>query len=108
MTTSHNLDFLVADWSPLPGIPAAKDFKEFRVGTCDGLWQSTPTSYDILAITNSIPGNGHFEDVLQWFESSCKRDGKDFKFLEVWNNGLRQHLISKRKFRPCGGDNLVK
>lgn len=108
VVTEHRLDFLVVDWSPLPGMPVANDFKKYRVGSCDGLWQSTKTSYDILSIINSVKGNGHFNDVIQWFEYSCKRDRKDFRFLEVWNEELYKHLVTKRKFRSDGGYNLIK
>jgi hypothetical protein len=106
--TIHRLDFEAAPWEPIPGFPAAKDFNRFRIGTCEGLWQSTENSYEILAITNSIPGNGHFEDVLQWFEHSCKRDRKHLKILEIMNMRFRKHLITKRGFRPVGMSDVIK
>lgn len=108
ITTKHKLDFLVADWEPLPGFPIAGEFKRFRVGTCDGLWASTDFSYDILAVTNEQKGNGHFEDVLQWFYYSCIRDKKKFRILEVWNQDLKKHLIEKRGFKASGLDNVEK
>jgi len=109
MVTAHKLDFEVADWVPIPGFAACKDFKRFRVGTCHGLWQSTESSYDILAIENDTKGNGHFEDVMQWFEASCERDHKDFKILEVWNAKLKKHLTKKRGFKIIGkSDNVIK
>jgi hypothetical protein len=108
MTTVHALDFEVAEWEPIPGLPSAKDFMRFRVGTCEGLWRCTSKTYDILAITNEVPGNGHLEDVLQWFEASCKRDKKDLKILEVWNHKFKGHLIGKRGFRSCGESDVIK
>lgn len=104
--TIHDLPFEVANWEPIPGFPAAKDFKRFRVGTCTGLWSSDEFSYSILAIDNSEKGNGHFEDVLQWFYNSCVRDKKKFMILEVWNSKLKKHLITKRGFKPNGLDNV--
>lgn len=80
----------------------------FRIGTCEGLWCATGTSYDILAITNNNPGNGHLMDVIQWFEQSCKRDKKNFRVLEVWNNGFKNHLIKKHGFTEYNHDNLFK
>lgn len=106
MISVHNLTFEVADYSP--DLPIGSGFKKFRVGTCEGLWCSTATSYGILAITNSQPNNGHFEDVIQWFEMSCKRDQKDFEILEVWNDRLKKHLLTKRGFRKSTGDNVIK
>lgn len=106
--TKHNLAFEVAEWSPLPGFPIVGEFMRFRVGTCNGLWASTDFSYDILAITNDQKGNGHFEDVLEWFYSSCIRDKKKLRILEVWNQDLKKHLIEKRGFKPSGLDNVEK
>lgn len=105
--TAHKLDFEVAEWEF--DLVLGGGFKRFRVGTVTGVWRSTETSYDILGITNEVPGNGHFEDVLQWFESSCKRDHKDFKILEVWNEGLKKHLVKKRGFKKIGKtDDVIK
>src|SRR5678816_1085685 len=106
--STHDLPFEIAPWEPLIGFPFAKDFMRFRVGTCSGLWQSTKDSYDILAIDNESKGNGHFEDVLEWFEQSCRRDKKAFRILEVWNEKLATHLINKRGFTYQGNDNYIK
>lgn len=107
-TSSHKLDFEVADWNPLPGFPPAKEFKRFRVGTCHGLWTVTEDSYDILAINNDKPGNGHLEDVLEWFEQSCKRDKRTLRVLEIMNRKFADHLVNKRGFTWERGDNLIK
>jgi hypothetical protein len=106
--TTHDLPFEVADWQPLPGSTHASDFKRFRIGTCEGLWASTPTSYDILSVINNSPGNGHFNDVLEWFYSSCLRDRKKLRILEVWNPRLKKHLIEKRGFVANGISNVEK
>ena len=99
--SSHGLDFEVADWIMGP-------FIQFRIGTCHGLWGVTGESYDILAIDNKEKGNGHLEDVFEWFENSCRRDNRDLKVLEVWNKAFKKHLIEKRGFIDIGGDNVLK
>src|SRR5688572_19885016 len=104
--TKHHLDFEACPWESALGVD--DDFSKFRIGTCEGLWRSTTSSYDILAITNNQPGNGHLEDVLQWFEHSCKRDKKSFKILECWNKGFKMHLIRKRGFSALGKDDVIK
>lgn len=91
--STNKLDFEVADW------PYDQDYKQFRIGTIEGLWGVTPVSYDILAITNKEPGNGHLQDVFDWFEMSCKRDNKNLRILEVWNKKFMNHLIEKRGFK---------
>jgi hypothetical protein len=100
--SNNNLDFEVADYH------LDNDFMCFRVGTCEGLWASTDISYDILAIINNQPGNGHLIDVLQWFEQSCRRDKKAFGILKVWNRRFKKHLIDKHSFIDIGNDNIIK
>ncbi len=98
--STHNLSFEMADWE------YSHAYKRFRIGTCEGLWCCENGSYCILAIDNKSPGNGHFEDVLEWFINSCKRDKKTLKILEVINQKFKTHLINKRGFRDIGKDNL--
>lgn len=99
--SEHNLQFKVSDW-------IFTEFTRFRIGTCDRLWRSTGTTYDILAVSNDSMGNGHFNDVLQWFENSCKRDNKDLQILEFWNSRLKKHLISKKGFNDIGNNSIIK
>lgn len=99
--TTHDLPFEVAAW-------LTSNFMRFRIGTCNGLWRCTNEFYDILAIDNTKPGNGHFNDVFEWFEHSCQRDKKSLRILEVWNGRLKEHLITKRGFEIDGEDNVVK
>ena len=79
------------------------DWQEFKVGTCHGLYAHYNKAFHIVAIKNEEPGNGHFEDVLQWFEHSCIESNSNLKFCEVWNKEFRQHLILKRSFIDKGG-----
>ena len=90
--SEHKLDFEVAKWIMGP-------YMRFRIGTCHGLWGVTKTSYDILVIKNDVKGNGHLDDMFQWFENSCKRDNRDLKILEIWNSKFKTHLINKRGFK---------
>jgi hypothetical protein len=103
--SSHDLPFLSRHWDN----PFNTDgWQEFLIGTCRGQWISTDTSYDILTVINDSPGNGHFKDVLEWFEQSCKRDKKAFRILEVWNDGLAKHPVTKQGFTYQSEDNLIK
>lgn len=113
--TAHNLDFMVADdpkgfaraqWALAIGITHCDDehphipWRLFQVGTCHGQWRAVPGAYEILSVMNDEPGNGHFEDVLQWFEQSCRRDGKVLRIRSVDNKKFKKHLIRKRGFQP--------
>lgn len=88
--TTHRLNFEVG----------GKSFghQTFRVGTCTGQWGSTSDSYYILSVINSSPGNGHFEDVLQWFEFSANRDKRNLLILEILDGRFYNHLLLKRGF----------
>lgn len=103
--STHDLPFLSRYWDN----PFNTDgWQEFKIGTCCGQWISTDTSYDILTVINDNPGNGHFKDVLEWFEQSCIRDKKAFRILEVLNERLALHLVTKHGFTYQSGDNLIK
>lgn len=103
--STHNLPFLSRHWDN----PFNSDgWQQFKIGTCSGQWICTDTSYDILTVINDEPGNGHFKDVLEWFEQSCVRDKKALRILEVWNKGLADHLVMKQGFVYQGEENLIK
>lgn len=103
--TTHDLAFLSKYWDR----PYNKDgWQEFKVGTCKGLWGATEDTFDILAITNEQPGNGHLDDVMEWFEFSCRRENKSLRILEVWNKKFADHLTTKKGFIIQSGDNLIK
>lgn len=81
----------------------------YRIGTCHGLWYSKPDAYVLLMVMNDEIGNGHFTDVMEWFENSCARDKKNFIVAEVWNKRLLKHLIEKRGFVAIEGtENVIK
>lgn len=81
-------------------------WQEFAVGTCKGQWRTTPEAYEILAIINDSPGNGDFGHTLDYFYTSCKRDGKYLRIRELFNERLAGHLL-KRGFVK-DGDDMVK
>lgn len=91
LITTHELDFLSVH-HPVHG-------NLFKIGTCEGVWGSTPDSYFILSVINTEPGNGHLNDVFEWFEFSCKRDNRNLIVLECINSNFYKHLITKRGFQ---------
>ncbi len=102
LITTNRLDFEVPEHS-LYGL-------QFRIGTCLGLWGSTKDSYYILSVVNKNPGNGHLNDVFEWFEFSCQRDNKNLIVLEIINDSFYKHLLLKRGFVPLDtyGNNCIK
>ena len=106
--SEHKLDFEVAEWRPTDSMPVSLTWQKFRVGTCDGLWGVTKDSYNILAIRNRECGNGHLNDVFQWFENSCKRDNKSLRVLEIGNTNFMTHLVVKRGFKEIDSVTVEK
>lgn len=91
--TEHNLLFESCAWAINPSIQC------FRIGTCTGQWFAYDSSYVILTVINHEPGNGHLNDVFQWFEASAKRDKYALEVWEIMNKRFYDHLLNKRGFK---------
>ncbi len=102
LITTHSLDFEVAD-SKYPQYPIPH--KMFRIGTCEGQWGNTDDSFYILSIMNLTSGNGHLDDVFEWFEMSCKKYCKNLLVLSCLNERFYDHLLNKRGFTPLDDKN---
>src|SRR5713101_5500899 len=100
LKTKHNLSFEAAFYFD--------GTVKFRVGTVTGVYDCIGNSYNIIALANNDPGNGHLDDVFEWFEHSCRRDRKKLRVVEIWNNKFKQHLISKRGFSAAADGNVEK
>jgi len=107
LTTTHALDFEAA---PYPQFFEGEHWDRYRVGTVEGLWSVDEENYLILSFINKQPNNGHLDDVLEWFEHSARRDGKNLKILQVVNLRFKRHLIAKRGFKKIEGNktDLIK
>lgn len=87
--------------------PTYGDFYQFRVGTCEGLWRSTPTHYEILAVKNRVKHNGHYKLALAYFEKSCRRDNKKLLISKCWNPRV-SWMNWKHGFKMIGWFNWEK
>jgi hypothetical protein len=99
--TKHNLQFENARWEVGEIFRGDILFQKFRIGTVEGAWGVDKENYYILALQNHELNNGHFDDVLEWFENSCKRDKRNLVVCDLWNEALKLHFIRKRKFSLC-------
>ena len=90
--TKHELDFESCQW------PIDPNINLFRVGTVTGQWYFDDKGLNILSFLNDQPGNGHLEDVFQWFEYSAKTYKVPLIILECMNERFKEHLIAKRGF----------
>lgn len=55
--STHKLDFLVAPWEKGLLAPVL-NLQRYKIGTVEGLWGHDDNNYFILAITNTVKGNG--------------------------------------------------
>lgn len=102
--STHNLPFEVAGKWERDGT-----WQHYKVGTCYGLWRPKNKTNEILSILNDDPGNGHFQDVLEWFEYHCRMGKKALRIKEFFlNPGFKQHLINRRGFIEEGKDDVIK
>src|SRR4029078_5524749 len=99
--TKHKLTFEVAK-SPYEFV---EHHLLFRIGTCEGQWVSIDDCYVIISVKNNNRGNGHLDDVFEWFEFSCKRDNKNLLVVEFINERFYKHCLSKRGFIAVGKRN---
>ena len=71
-----------------------KNWREFLIGSVKGIYFVENKSYNIVAIQNTKPKNGHFERAVEWFEKSARQDKYILRFLETNNPKLVQKLLS--------------
>jgi hypothetical protein len=102
--STNKLDFGTA---PFSSKIAQKPMKRFKIGTCIGLFGITQEGYEIHSINNIEQGNGHFEDVLEWFEYVCKRDSGSLIFTNVPTERFKKHL-KKRGYKDVGRNDFMK
>jgi hypothetical protein len=102
--TTHNLDFQVAPWARDP----SGAIQLFKIGTCHGQWYTHGPAFVILSIVNDSPGNGHLDDVFQWFEYACKRDKYALVIDELMNERFKKHCIEKRGFVEYKPNKLIQ
>lgn len=101
--TKHNLDFEACHW------PRNEAIQLYRIGTVEGQWMHTEFAYCIISFLNKSPGNGHLDDVFEWFEHSCKRDGKALMIMAFANDRFKKHCIEKRGFTAIPNtDDVIK
>jgi hypothetical protein len=86
----------------------APDVMRFRIGTCTGIYSCEGDKFIIIGIVNHEEGNGHLQDVFDWFENSCKRDKRSLMVAEIMNEGFYKHLIEKRGFTAIDKNNVIK
>lgn len=103
--TTHNLKISIAPQT-FAGRPTGNTL--YKIGTCHGFYRSTNLSVDIIAMVNDEPGNGHFDDVLQWFTEIARLEGKLLRVVEIMNPEIATRLIQFYGFHAIDAKTVVK
>lgn len=77
--------------------------EKFVFGSCDGLLMLTPSTYEVVAVINSRPGNGTFAKFIAHLKALARQHKRDVLVVEIHNPGLGQHLASKHSFTLVPG-----
>ncbi len=99
--TTHNLDFEARPWHRNERIT------EFKVGTCHGQYTTIKKSLVLISIINDTPGNGHLNDVFEWFEYSARVNKMPLVITDFFNLRFKKHCIEKRGFKEVPKTNNV-
>jgi hypothetical protein len=66
--------------------------ERFEFGSCEGLVILTPSSYEIVVVTNNRPGNGTFAKFMDHLTALAKQHKRDIWVMEIHNPTLGPHL----------------
>jgi hypothetical protein len=100
--TTHKLDFEACPW------PISPDQTAYRIGTCHGIYYFSDEGINLIVIHNDNPGNGHLEDVFEWFEYACRAQGCDLYIRSFFNKRFKKHCIEERGFQSINDVDVVK
>jgi hypothetical protein len=78
--------------------PLTDDVYRFFVGTCNGIFDVNAEGVNIIGITNENPGNGHVDDVFEWFEYAAAGADTRLWVREIYNQRFKQRCLTKRGF----------
>jgi len=73
-----------------------------KVGTCHAFYGETEIEFDIFGVGNSKKNNGHFNDLVEWFEYLAAIRNKNLLFSHFENLDLKRHMINKRGYTEQG------
>lgn len=104
--SEHKLKFLTAPHL-IAGAPTG--LEKFEVGTCHGLWRQDKASIEVWAVINGSPGNGHMDDVMQWFLELARLQNVILAVMDISNLAFKNQLILKWGFQTTkANDRVIK
>lgn len=71
----------------------AKGWRQFRFGTCHGLFRHKPKWFEIMAVDNQVKGNLHYGYLLDHLEVTARKSGQGLRIYDMNNPKLRDFLL---------------
>lgn len=107
--STHNLNFLSRPWGLGLIISPEIGMNEFKIGDIHGLYRfDNKNKYLIInSVINDNPGNGHFSDLIEWFEYSSKIHKYDLVFEEIFSVKLT-NILYHYKFEKLDNRRMIK
>lgn len=107
--STNNLEFLHRPWLIANIFLPEEEIYEYKVGTVRGLYRfDNKKKYLIInSVINDIPGNGHFKDLMEWLEFSCKNCKYDLVFEEIFNPRLKM-ILTYYGFEILDNNKMIK
>jgi hypothetical protein len=100
--TTHHLNFLSSPWNDPLGVGG---YMAFKIGTCNGLYTIKPQMLMLISVNNEERGNGHLNDVFEWFEYGAKFQSVPLSIVAFLNDRFYHHCLEKRGFHPWTWEN---
>lgn len=75
-------------------------YVDFTLGTCRGALRAGPTCYELLAVTNSVHGNGDFARLLRHLLALARAHRRDLLVLDIGTDYLYAHLQRVYAMQP--------
>jgi len=93
--STNNLKFKTA---PFVRGDKNSSLQKFKCGTCNGIWDMTRLSVDIIKVENSEPYNGQMQDVFEWIIEFARLANLPVMIKNVKGAGLKQKLLDNWQF----------
>ena len=107
--STNNLEFLHRPWLIANVLLPESKVYEYKIGTVRGLYRfDDKNKYLIInSVINDNPGNGHFKDLIEWFEFSCRNCKYDLVFEEILNSRLKD-ILTHYGFEILDNNKMIK
>lgn len=85
-----------------------KGWRQFRFGTCHGLFRHSERWFEIMAVDNMVKGNLHYGYMLDHLERTAATTGQGIRIHDIGNKNMRDFLLDRHGYRLETRNTIVK